>query len=80
MFTANDDEQNIQDAIKAISVSKAAIEAYKKDIDKIKATISVYNELVSGPIHTILNIVCVISVCANLHGVLCAGQFGRSAA
>ena len=44
---ANDEEQRIQEAIKAITVSKAAIEAYKKDIDKIKATISVYNELVS---------------------------------
>ena len=48
MFNAaNDEEQRIQEAIKAITVSKAAIEAYKKDIDKIKATISVYNELVS---------------------------------
>lgn len=42
---ANDDEQNIQNAIKAIQVSKNAIESHKKDIDKIKATISVYNEL-----------------------------------
>ena len=37
----------MQNAIKAISVSKAAIEATKKDIDKIKATISIYSELVS---------------------------------
>jgi hypothetical protein len=44
---ANEEEHKIQEAIKAITVSKAAIESYKKDIDKIKAIISVYNELVS---------------------------------
>ena len=44
---ANDEEQAIQEAVKAITVSKTAIDQYKKDIDKIKATISVYNELVS---------------------------------
>ena len=42
---ANDEEQKVQEAIKAITVSKASIEQYKKEIDKIKATISVYNEL-----------------------------------
>ena len=45
---ANEEEQNYQEALKTITVSKAAIEAYKKEIDKIKATISVYNELVSN--------------------------------
>jgi len=37
----------LQDAVKAINKSKQEIENYRKEIDKIKATISVYNELVS---------------------------------
>ena len=39
------EDREVQDAIKAITVNKEAIVRYNKDIEKIKATISVYNEL-----------------------------------
>ena len=35
----------MQEAMKAITVNNGAIAQYNKDIEKIKATISVYNEL-----------------------------------
>ena len=39
------DDKEIQDAIKAITANKSKIAEYNKDIEKTKATISVYNEL-----------------------------------
>lgn len=73
---ANDEEQKIQEARKAITVSKAAIEMHKREIDKIKATISVYNELVScslfAPLIGTSDLPCV--VCVNFDGVLCFGK------
>ena len=39
------EDREVQDAIKAITVNREAIARYNKEIEKIKATISVYNEL-----------------------------------
>ena len=39
------EDREAEEAKKAITVNKAAIAQYNKDIEKIKATISVYNEL-----------------------------------